>query len=279
MRLRLLFIFSIFTLSSTLSSLAFAGTFDKPASKRVVDLGSSRSNPPGRNAKDQVRAKVTCYYFSAFMVKEVDMGEKGAERLAIVPVRKSETRTCSRLRDPGEREINSDDWSGYFMGVKGRLVFFSADDGWNGGTGFAVFDSKTGKKIFDDVALGNLEFSDAAGTNTSLRYTRVVDSGCILPKEESACWDKIKSKLALDSASAAMPDCKGGYEKSAQDLAKGRCQAQNADNPQCLAKEISLARQQSNDANSVIAYPVEVTLGANASIKAVAGDLRCWPSD
>ena len=120
MRLRLLF--SIFALSS----LGFAGTFDKPASKKVVDLGPSRSNPPGRNANDQTRAKVTCYYFSGFMVKEVDMGEKGAERLAIVPVRKNEMHTCSRLRDPGEREISSDDWSGYFMGVKGHLVFFLA---------------------------------------------------------------------------------------------------------------------------------------------------------
>jgi hypothetical protein len=270
-RLRLLF--SIFALSS----LAFAGTFDKPASKRVVDLGPSRSNPPGRNAKDQTRAKVTCYYFSGFMVKEVDMGEKGAERLAIVPIRKNEMRTCSRLRDPGEREINSDDWSGYFMGVKGRLVFFSADDGWNGGTGFAIFDSRTAKKIFDDVALGNLEFSDAAGSATSLRYTRVVDGGCIIPKEQSACWDKIKSKLALGAAS--MPDCKGGYEKSAQDLAKGRCQAQNTDNAQCVAKEIALAQQQTGDASSVIAYPVEVTLGAGVSIKPAQGDLRCWPSD
>jgi hypothetical protein len=268
------FLFSILAFSS----LAFAGTFDKPSSKRVVDLGPSPSNPPGRNTKEQTRAKVTCYYFSGFMVKEVDMGEKGAERLAIVPVRKNELHTCSRLRDPGEREINSDDWSGYFMGVKGRLVFFSADDGWNGGTGFAVFDAKTGRKIFDDVALGNLEFSEAAGSATSLHYTRVVDGGCIIPKEQSACWDKIKNKLGLDSTS--MPDCKSGYEKSAQDLAKGRCQAQNADNPQCLAKEISLARQQSNDANSVIAYPVEVTLlGAGAYVKPTGGELRCWPSD
>jgi hypothetical protein len=163
------------------------------------------------------------------------------------------------------------------MGVKGRLVFFSADDGWNGGMGFAIFDSRTGRKIFDDVALGNVEVSDGAGSATSLRYTRVVDGGCIIPKEQSACWEKIENKLALGSAS--MPDCESGYEKSAQDLAKGRCQAQNADNPQCLAKEISQARRQSNDASSVIAYPVEVTLGANVSIKPSQGDLRCWPSD
>jgi hypothetical protein len=269
--LRLLFSILVF------SSLAFGGTFDKPVLKRVVDLGPARPNPPGRNAKDQVRAKVTCYFFSGFMVKEVDMGEKGAQRLAIVRVRKNEGHTCSRLRDPGEREINSDDWSGYFMGAKGHLVFFSADDGWNGGLGFAVYDSRTATKIFDDVALGDLEVSDEAKSGTSLRYTRVVDSGCILPKEQAACWNKIKTKLALESSS--MPDCKSGYEKSAQDLAKGRCQAQNTDNAQCVAKEIALAQQQTSDANSVIAYPVEVTLGAGVSIKPAQGDLRCWPSD
>ena len=271
MRLRLLF--SIFALSS----LAFAGTFDKPVSTRVVDWGPSRSNPAGRNPKDQTRAKVTCYYFSGFMVKEVDMGEKGAERLALVPIRKHEPHTCSRLRDVGEKDINSDDWSGYFMGVKGRLVFFSADDGWNGGVGFAVFDIKSGKKVFDDVALGDLDFPDAGGSDVSVRYTRVVDGGCVIPKEQAACWEKIQQRFALNRAAA--PDCKAGYEKSAEAMAKGRCQAQDDDNAECLAKEISLARQQSNDASSIIAYPVEVTLGTNVSIKPAGGDLRCWPSD
>ena len=76
-----------------------------------------------------------------------------------------------------------------------------------------------------------------------------------------------------------MPDCKAGYEKSAQNLAKGRCQAQSSDTPQCVAKEIQLARDQTSAANSIIAYPVEVTLGAKPAIKPVPGDLRCWPAD
>jgi hypothetical protein len=219
---------------------------------------------------------VTCYFFSHFMVKEVDMGEKGAQRLAVVPG-KGKDHICSRLRDPGEKVVNSDDWSGYFKGVKGDLVFFDADDGVNGGLGFAVYDSKTLKKVFDDVALGELTFSDSGGAQITLAYTRVVDGGCIVPKEQNACWDQIKTKLGLENASA--PDCKAGYENSAQQLAKGRCQAQNADNPQCLAREIELARRQTNDANSVIAYPVEVVLGAEALVKPVAGNTRCWPSD
>lgn len=258
-----------------MSSLSWAASFDQPVSKRTIDLGPSRFSP-------NVRAKVTCYYFRSFTVKEVDGGDKGAERLAIVPVGKDKLHTCSRMRDVGEKVINSDDWSGYFMGVKGDLVFFSADDGWNGGMGFAIYDAKTARKLFDDVALGDLEFANPSGKATTVRYTRVADGGCVIPKEQAGCWDAIRKKFALEAAS--MPDCKSGYEKSAQALAKGRCQAKNTDNPECLAKEITLARQQSNDANSIIAYPAEIILAevvmsGKATVKPLAGDLRCWPSE
>lgn len=44
-------------------------------------------------------------------------------------------------------------------------------------------------------------------------------------------------------------------------------------------KDNLLARQQANDASSVISYPVSVVLGPNPSVKPVAGSARCWPSD
>jgi hypothetical protein len=255
-----------------LGSMAWPASFDKPLSTKTIDLGPSGVAP-------QARTKITCYWFARFMVKEVDLGEKGAARLAIVRGTKKEVPDCTRLRDKTEMAVNPDDWSGYFKGVKGNLVFFDADDGWNGGMGFAVYDAKTGKKIFDDVALGDLDISDAQATDSGItvRYTRIVDSGCIVPKELGACWDKITLRFALRSATA--PDCKAAYEKTAQALAKGRCQAQNTDNAECLAKEIALARQQTGDANSIVAYPVEIVLGANPTIKPVTGDLQCWPSD
>src|SRR5215471_18978603 len=257
-----------------MSSLAWAGSFDTPVSKRTVDLGGSPSS-------SQAHAKVNCYFFATFMVKEVDLGEKGASRLAIVPSSKKNPAPCSRLRDQTEKVVNPDDWSGYFKGVKGNLVFFDADDGVNGGMGFAVYDAKTGKKLFDDTALGELNFPDvqnpAQARELTLRYARVADGGCVVLRDPSSCWEKIRSKLGLGDASA--PDCKSGYEQSAQELAKGRCQAQNADNAQCVAKEISLARQQTAGANSVIVYPVETILGAGATVKPVPGELQCRPSD
>jgi hypothetical protein len=255
-----------------LVSIARAGSFDQPVFQKTVDLGAARYNP-------KTHGKVTCYFFPAFMVKEVDMGEKGAERLAIVASGKSKLHTCSRLRDPGEIEINPSDWTGYFKGVKGNLVFFDADDGVNGGMGFAVFDSKTGRKLWDDVALGSLDIAESADKDkeVSLRYTRIVDGGCIMPKEQPACWEKIRTQLGLINAAA--PDCQAGYEKSAQEMAKGRCQAQNNDSDQCLAKEITLARKQANDAPSVVSYAVEVLLGPKPVAKPTGGDVRCWPSD
>jgi hypothetical protein len=250
---------------------ARAASFDKPLFTKTVELGAAKSGP-------QNRAKVTCYFFANFMVKEVDIGEKGAERLAIVPVtnRKDKEHTCSRLRDVGEKEISSDEWSGYFKGVKGDLVFFDADDGWNGGMGFAVYDPKTGRKVFEDAAVGPLQFSDG-GALVSLKYTRLVAGGCVLPKDPAACWDKISSRLDLNRAAA--PDCQAGYEKSAQALAKGRCQAKNADNDQCLSRELSLARQQTNDSPSAVSYAVELVFGPEPEIKPLGGAVLCWPAD
>ncbi|HLJ29646.1 MAG TPA: hypothetical protein VKY85_23255 [Candidatus Angelobacter sp.] len=253
-----------------LGSYSGAASFDKPRSKRTVDLGPA---PAGFGA----RGKVTCYFFPHFMVKVVDMGEKGAESLAIVPMAQGRIPRCTRSHGKAEKVINSDEWSGYFKGVKGELVFFDADDGVNGGVGFAVYDSKTGKKIFEDSALGPLEFPAAEGGQVSIKYARVLDGGCNVAQNEIACWAQIQKRIGLENV--PMPDCKKAYEESAQTLAKGRCEAQNKNNPQCVASELQLARNQTKDANSIISYPVQVVLGPQPVIKPMNGDVRCWPGD
>ncbi len=151
------------------------------------------------------------------------------------------------------------------------VTWFSStpNDGWNGGVGFAVYDA--------DVALGEVKFSDASGPDVSIAYTRVVDGGCNLPTDQTACWNSIQKKFSLESA--AVPDCKAGYEKSAQAMAKARCSGNPKADPECVTKELPLARQQASDASSVISFPVSVVLGANAAVKPVAGSIGCWPSD
>jgi hypothetical protein len=253
-----------------LATLSGAASFDPPRSKKTLDLGPSRS-------ESHTHARITCYFFSKFMVKETDLGENGAARLAIVPITHGVVTECARAHGRTEKVINPDEWSGYFKGVKNDFVFFDADDGWNGGMGFAVYDSRTGKKIFEDAAIGPLDFSPTQGNEVSLTYTRIVDGQCIVPKDEIGCWARIQQNIRLENAS--MPDCKKGYEQSAQNLAKGRCQAQSTNDPQCLDREIQLARDQAKDANSIISYPVQVMLGPQPAIKPLNGEVRCWPSD
>ncbi len=253
-----------------LASICCAGSFDKPLAKKTIDLGPSQSSP-------KAHAKVTCYFYSGFMVKEVDLGEKGADRLSILPVAKEAPLTCTRARSKAEKVIDSKEWSGYFKGVKNNFVFFDADDGANGGLGFAIYDAKTVTKIFEDSALGPLEFSTSPDQQLSMQYIRVLDGECSVPKEKASCWERLRQKIGSDDFPA--PDCEKGYEENAQNLAKGRCDSQNPREPDCLNKELKLVREQWSDASSIISYSVVVTLGTNPVIKPVSGAVKCWPAD
>lgn len=51
---------------------------------------------------------------------------------------------CKLSAEPGERAIKE---RGFLKGVKDNLVFFDADDAFNGALEFAVYDSVTGKHI------------------------------------------------------------------------------------------------------------------------------------
>ena len=156
-----------------LISISAAGSFDPPSRKKTVDLGRAPNS-------FHDHAKLNCYFYPEFMVKEVDMAEKGAERLAIVPIQHGVLPPCTRARSKNEIVIKPREWSGSFKGVKGNLVFFDADDGWNGGMPFAIYDARTGKKIFNDSALGDLEFADAPAGQISFRYMRILGGECNL---------------------------------------------------------------------------------------------------
>ncbi len=58
---------------------AASSVFDKPLQVVRVKLPPDPLNP-------QARARVSCFYFAHVMVKEVDLGEKGADQLSIVPL-------------------------------------------------------------------------------------------------------------------------------------------------------------------------------------------------
>lgn len=217
-----------------------ADSFDSPLRHRVVDLGRS----PNNNG----HSKLTCDYFPSFMVKQLDLGEEGADWFAIVPSPPERVPACTRRLGPAEKVIRGRDWCGYFQGAKDGYVFLNACDAYNGGLDFAVYDAATGQKVFQDTAMDfasqGLVFSRAPDGKISLNYSRVVVFDCTLPRDQAGCWSQIQSKLGL---SIATP-------------------------PACTAYEPQMT-------GSVIAYPVEVDLSAEPKIHPLPGPIRCRPPE
>lgn len=226
--------------------------FDAPIRKETVDLGGSPYYPDGQGGPPTA---LSCYYFPSFMVKEHYLGGRGAEWLSIL-LNPEETPECKSSHEPGERIIEYPEWEGYFMGVKGNLVFFDGSDTVNGGMPFAVYDSSNGEKIFEDSAYqeraSSSNYLEVVSTSAGylLKYLRVADTDCDLNSEGAACWSAIKAEYSLRSDD--LPLCTG-YEHIA-DLVG------------------------TDQVESIIAYAVEVSLFPSPSIQSIPGTTRCWAS-
>ena len=230
--------------------------FDTPIRTSIVDLGPSPYYP----GLKPPHIRLSCFVFSQFVVKEYDEGQKGAEWLAIVPLTTQDHGQCAQSHVAGERVIDGGEWCGYFKGVKRNFVFFNACDGTNGGLPFAVYDSRTGKKVFEDSAydwsrwgqkaedspFSRLRISKVQAGPLLLKYLRVVEAECDLHIEKASCWDRLRVKL--DLRSTKIPFC-SGYQNI------------------------------SGEAVSMVAYPVSVYLAFPPVVKTIAGPVRCWAPD
>jgi len=240
-------------------SVTSQDSFDVPLKKKVVDFGPSPYY--GRTKlRFRPRVKLTCYFYATFMVKEFDEGQKGAEWQAIAPVNAQTKPSCTRSHAAGEKVIEDPEWSGYFSGVKGNLVFFDASDGTHGGMWFVVYDSRTGTQIFEDSSiLGTLRermvqtssfypmrVIEGKNGQVFLRYLRVVEADCDLHSEGASCWEQVSKKLGL----------------------------QNTELPVCTGYKNDSPRWESS-----VAYPVEVSLFPKPVIKTIPGPIKCWPVD
>jgi hypothetical protein len=264
--------FCIGTLLAAPAAWAASSLFDPPLSTQKVVLPASKSTPN--------KTTVTCRYYPHFMVKEVDEGEIGAAQLSVVPIDATTPKpACQRKNVASEKVVNSDDWSGYFSGVKGDYVFFDAEDGVNGGLGFAVVGSNDAKKLFEDTAFGKLHSLALDGPTLTLRYARNFAGDCSVLHEGAGCWSKIAAAASLPSA--PQPDCVAGYTKAKNELAKGRCEAQKKSGPACLAAALKeIEAQKWDEAPSVIVYEAETVLKpGSSSTRPLGGTLSCHPSD
>jgi hypothetical protein len=177
-----------------------ATPFDQPVGVENLDLPADKANP-------DLQPSVNCYRFKGFMVKEVDLGEVGADKLAILP----ESAKCVR-DDPEEKKI-SDPVAGYFLGTKDSFAFFQAADGANGGMPFVVFDTKTMKPLFNDSFEGaDFERIENQGGKLTLDYVRTYSADCSLFLDDAACVDKVKAETGLGAA-VPLPKCDVAYDE------------------------------------------------------------------
>jgi len=229
-----------------------AGAFDTPIKKVTVDLGLSPDYPG-----EDIRDSLSCYYFPNLMIKQYDQQANiGAVWLSMLRSR-DKLPACKPSHEPGERVVKWPSWGeGYFWGVKDNLVFFSCPEVQQGDCVFAVYDSTTGKELFaGNVALSgkNAEihmkvFSTNAGIVA--KYLAAADAGCDLYAKGTDCWKKVKAKFGLKS------DRK----------------------PVCEGYPAVYKFFETDQVESMIGYPVEVTFSPHPAIKTVAGPIHCWPT-
>lgn len=262
--------------TSAAAAAAGAGTsgiFDAPLAVERVPIGA------GENGSARKR-QLSCFVYKGLRVKELDLGEVGAAELAILPLPPGARHVpCERQTAPGEIIVPADAWSGYFKGVKSGFVLFDAEDGTNGGLGFAVFDGRSGKKLFEDLAVGEMRAAEAAGAAIRLRYRRAFVAACSIPHQGATCWAAAARMAGVKAAPA--PDCEAGYLKAKAAMARGRCEAGPGVSPACLEAEMRrLDEQRWNEAPSVVAYEVEAEIGpSRQSVRTLGGPLSCWPAD
>jgi len=204
-RLRLVLIsLSLFACGSSFTCAAAkdgaASLFDKPLKTVKVPLAPDPGNP-------SAKPYIACFHYYGFMVKQIDLGEVGAAQLSIVPIAGTQEPNCVKENVAGEMVVDVKEWSGYFKGVKGDYVFFDADDGINGGLGFAVYKRQDGKKLFDDAAK-SWQAIELKRTELHLRYIRTYTGSCSIFADAAGCWEKIKQSTGIQQNP---PECSAAY--------------------------------------------------------------------
>lgn len=207
------------------------GVFDAPLRVEIIKISKDPLNP-------QAVPHLACSRYPTFTVKEVDRGEKGAEKLSVIAA----DAKCA-IDTPGEILI-SGQIEGYFKGVMGDYIFFDASDGWDGGVPFYVFDPK-GKKLFEDsVVNGEIALASRDGKNLRLQFQRVFHAECSLYLDQEKCAQKTEEASHLGGEGAApnlmLPDCRAVYDEE-------------------LKKTEPKYADALKESPSVLIYPVELT--------------------
>ena len=252
--------------------------FDRPVQTRRVVLGPS-PNSPGQ------QSVVRCATYAGFMVKEIDTAEVGDDQISVLPLQSPDERpACQAANRPGEKIVPAGTWGGYFLGVKAGWLLLSAEDGVNGGMGFAVMRSdEPSRLLFQDLATLDhdrvgLRAVSVEGDRLRLRYTRLFAAPCSVQADGATCWARIVAETHVPASPA--PDCAAGYLRAKRELAAGRCEAQShAGDATCLSEELA-GMADWDTSPSVIGYDVDVVVGPGGAQRIAMGAAgSCWPAD
>jgi len=246
--------------------------YDRPNEIRRVPLKADPLNP-------QAKREVACFSYPDFLVKQVDFGEVGADRLSIIPVAGGKTPPCRQTKDKNEYVIPANVWSGYFEGVRSGHAIFAAADGINGGVGFMVFRLSDRKKVFEDVAEKGLQSIAPTDKSLTLVYRRVYAGGCSVMTGGESCRDSIAKDTGI--AAGSLSSCADGYRTAKEELAKARCEGERTVGSACLEEQIKIINDQKwDEAPTVVTYEVEVVPGGTAPVfKPLSDVLACRPSE
>jgi hypothetical protein len=261
----------LLSLALAAGPLPFTSGAEEPQKLERVDLPPRCAVcPPGR---------VTCAWYAGFMVREVDLGDLGAEALAIVPRgRKRPDPACGPERVRGELSVTgaADPWSGYFEGARGRFVFFRAQESRGDALAFAVYDAETGERVHSDAAIGPAKIS-GKGERVGLSYVRRAVAPCSPIAEGEECWKRIRTAL---SVGGEPPDCAEPYRLANEEAAKAACQGAAA-GARCVEAELRLRPAFPPFVPPALTYEVEMPdLGSpQERASSAARVLSCRPSE
>jgi hypothetical protein len=250
-------------------SLAWAGgsssLFDKPLHEAHTPLPPDQYNP-------QFKPMLSCFYYPNFMVKQIDLGEKGAAQLSILPywIKEHPEPPCLKANAEDEMVIDSH-CSCYFEGAKGDFVFLRSVDDAEGGEAFDVVNRVDASRIFVDAAKltkNRTEFTSLVALNypkndadsaIELRYRRVYRALCSLRADEKNCWSLIRQITGLTES--LPPNCSLAYE------AEEKAYPENA-------------KSLKTDP-SVIIYEVAVVLNSEDAVRVtpVSKAMECYPAE
>ena len=224
-----------------------AALFDAPTRVDEVGLPVDPANPDAKR-------RIHCYRYQDFAVKEVDYGEKGAQKLAIIAA-------DDACREEGAGDRVPAGLEGYFLGAKGNYLFFSASDGWNGAMPFYVYDAKTLAFLFEDSFEGSgFESLSVDGPSLTIEFQRAYSAPCSLYLDGGNCPDQIKNAIPGLGDVAAVPECGPAYD------------AEKRRTPD-HAKEIEMLP-------SVISFHAKLVFdGKKTAIQALPGLTSCRPPD